>query len=97
MTVDTEKTEILKYTENTERLMLFFALFPTGKACSQTTAGTNRVWEGWGNQAYRTNSLGMLSEAVFKPLGLDGIHLRKLKSLANVMTRLLPAIKNSNS
>lgn len=39
----------------------------------------------------------MLSETVFKTLGLDGIHLRELKRLANVTMRLLSAIKNSNS
>lgn len=36
VTDDTEKTEILDS---------FFVLFHTGKACSQMTAGTNRIWE----------------------------------------------------
>lgn len=42
VTDDTEKTEILD---------VFFVLFHTGKACSQITAGTNRVWERVGKLA----------------------------------------------
>jgi len=42
VTDDTEKTEILN---------AFFVLFHTGKACSQTTAGTRWVWERVGKPA----------------------------------------------